>query len=172
MSHHYNNSTFTVVNEATPGMSTACAQYRRVITNLPFKQTHGSFKRMEDTSSPSQLVTASRSGLLPTSMVFAVLRRVWSGMFRASRHSYVCLLHRLIFLSSNRRPPPDQPYSNGVWAPQLHDLNGRWYIYFAAAHPARGNPSHRMWVLGGGPSDQDPLEPSQWQFLGGIKGMP
>lgn len=127
---------------------------------------------MEDTSSPSHVVTASRSGLPPTLMAFVILRRVSSGVFLSSSNPRVLELLIANTSFSTRRPPPDQPYSDGVWAPELHDLNGRWYIYFAANHPARGNPSHRMWVLGGGPSNQDPLDPSQWQFLGGIKGMP
>src|SRR5262245_21872963 len=39
------------------------------------------------------------------------------------------------------RPPPSGPYSNDIWAPEIHFLKGKWYIYFAA--DAGNNPSHR-----------------------------
>lgn len=42
-------------------------------------------------------------------------------------------------------PPPSGPNSKNVWAPELHFLNGRWYIYFAADDGQ--NENHRMWVL-------------------------
>jgi GH43 family beta-xylosidase len=35
--------------------------------------------------------------------------------------------------------------SNNVWAPELHLINGRWYIYYAADDG--DNDNHRMWVL-------------------------
>ena len=41
---------------------------------------------------------------------------------------------------------PDQgPFSREVWAPELHCLDGRWYVYFAASDGQNRN--HRMWVL-------------------------
>lgn len=42
-------------------------------------------------------------------------------------------------------PPQTGPNSKNVWAPELHFLNGRWYIYFAADDG--NNENHRMWVL-------------------------
>jgi GH43 family beta-xylosidase len=42
-------------------------------------------------------------------------------------------------------PPPSGPYSREIWAPELHFLNGKWYIYFAA--DAGTNQTHRIWVL-------------------------
>ena len=30
------------------------------------------------------------------------------------------------------RPPAGQAYSHGIWAPELHFLRGKWYIYFGA----------------------------------------
>ena len=42
-------------------------------------------------------------------------------------------------------PPSSGPYSHEIWAPELHFLNGKWYIYFAA--DAGTNQSHRVWVL-------------------------
>ncbi|KAL6161853.1 hypothetical protein ACJQWK_08631 [Exserohilum turcicum] len=70
------------------------------------------------------------------------------------------------------RPPPNQPYSADIWAPELHAIQGRWYVYFAADDPAHGNKSHRMYVLAGPPADEDPLEPSKWNFFGRLHGLP
>ena len=42
-------------------------------------------------------------------------------------------------------PPKKGPASQNVWAPELHILNGRAYIYFAADDG--NNARHRMWVL-------------------------
>ncbi len=58
-------------------------------------------------------------------------------------------------------PPDGMPYSHDLWAPELHYLQGRWYIYFAA--DAGTNRSHRLWVLEN-PS-QDPLE-GEWTLKG------
>lgn len=43
------------------------------------------------------------------------------------------------------RAPATGPYSRQVWAPELHRLDGRWYIYVAASNGR--NESHRMFVL-------------------------
>src|SRR5438094_300430 len=43
------------------------------------------------------------------------------------------------------KAPASGPYSRDVWAPELHFLRGKWYIYFAA--DAGTNASHRVWVL-------------------------
>jgi GH43 family beta-xylosidase len=69
------------------------------------------------------------------------------------------------------RPPPNTHYSGGIWAPELHALDGRWYIYVAAEDPKHGNKSHRMYVLGGPEANSDPSA-GQWEFLGPIAGMP
>jgi len=42
-------------------------------------------------------------------------------------------------------PEPNMPYSKEIWAPELHFLRGRWYIYFAADNGQ--NKNHRMYVL-------------------------
>ncbi|KAF2247662.1 glycoside hydrolase family 43 protein, partial [Trematosphaeria pertusa] len=70
------------------------------------------------------------------------------------------------------RPPPNTPYSGDLWAPEIHSLYGRWYLYFAADDPAQGNRSHRMYVLSGPPSDHSPLDSSAWSFHGRLEGMP
>ena len=70
------------------------------------------------------------------------------------------------------QPEPGQPFSTDLWAPELHLLNGSWYIIFTA-DPNYDTPSpqvdmlcpfdcpavdHRMFVLQG--SSSDPWESS------------
>ena len=43
------------------------------------------------------------------------------------------------------RPPRGSPGAHHLWAPELHRLDGRWYIYYAADDGT--NRSHRIWVL-------------------------
>ncbi|KAF2718118.1 glycoside hydrolase family 43 protein [Polychaeton citri CBS 116435] len=68
------------------------------------------------------------------------------------------------------RANPFSRVGERLWAPELHALRGRWYIYFAAAHSSQGNRSHRMYVLGGPPESKDPHK-GPWELLGPIKGM-
>lgn len=70
------------------------------------------------------------------------------------------------------RPPPEKPYSADLWAPELHALNGKWYVYFAAADPQHGNKSHRMYVLEGPDSDSSPMEKDKWSFHSRLSGTP
>lgn len=70
------------------------------------------------------------------------------------------------------RPPPNTEYSADIWAPELHNLGGRWYVYVACADPRRGNESHRMYVLGGPPGHEDPCNESAWEFLGLVRNLP
>lgn len=54
---------------------------------------------------------------------------------------------------------PDGPMSRNIWAPELHHIDGAWYIYFAAAQAdadAAGCYDHRMYALKN-PSP-DPME--------------
>jgi GH43 family beta-xylosidase len=44
-----------------------------------------------------------------------------------------------------------------IWAPELHRLDGRWYIYYAASAAPRDNTSHRVGVLES--LTDDPLGP-------------
>ncbi|KAI0810367.1 glycoside hydrolase family 43 protein [Xylaria sp. FL0064] len=69
------------------------------------------------------------------------------------------------------RPQHGSNHSADIWAPELHALRGRWYIYYAAADPKKGNKSHRMYVLGGPPATEAPCS-GQWEFLGQIQNMP
>jgi GH43 family beta-xylosidase len=59
------------------------------------------------------------------------------------------------------RPPASGPYSHEIWAPELHFLNGKWYVYFAA--DAGTNQSHRLWVIEN--ASADPLE-GEWTMKG------
>jgi len=59
--------------------------------------------------------------------------------------------------------PADGPYSHDIWAPELHRLDGKWYIYFAA--DAGKNESHRIYVLENGADD--PLD-GDWVLKGKI----
>jgi GH43 family beta-xylosidase len=65
------------------------------------------------------------------------------GIFvRATRH-----LLELGSAESRRvwAPPASGPASKNLWAPELHHIEGRFYIYFAADDGV--NARHRMWVL-------------------------
>jgi GH43 family beta-xylosidase len=49
------------------------------------------------------------------------------------------------------QPEVGKPWSKELWAPELHFLRGRWYIYFAADDGR--NENHRMYVLEGETAD-------------------
>ena len=59
-------------------------------------------------------------------------------------------------------PPDGTAWSHNVWAPELHYLDGKWYIYVAADDG--NNASHRMYVLEG--NTQDPA--GSYTFKGKI----
>ncbi|MFL5739556.1 MAG: family 43 glycosylhydrolase [Flavisolibacter sp.] len=42
-------------------------------------------------------------------------------------------------------PPVTGPYSKDIWAPELHYVQGKWYMYFAADDGT--NATHRIYVL-------------------------
>jgi GH43 family beta-xylosidase len=58
-------------------------------------------------------------------------------------------------------PPSSGPYSRNIWAPEIHFLQGKWYIYFAADDGK--NENHRLWVLEN--SAVDPTE-GEWVLKG------
>jgi GH43 family beta-xylosidase len=60
-------------------------------------------------------------------------------------------------------PPAKCEYSHEIWAPELHYLQGRWYVYFAA--DSTDNKYHRMYVLEGGSDAANPLN-GQYTFKG------
>lgn len=54
-------------------------------------------------------------------------------------------------------PPADGPNCRDVWAPELHRVESKWYIYYAATTCDRDNANHRMFVLES--ETDDPLGP-------------
>ncbi len=60
------------------------------------------------------------------------------------------------------QPPEGEAYSKELWAPELHYLNGEWYIYVACDDG--DNKNHRMYVLKG--TSQDPTD--RFEFMGKI----
>ncbi|GAC1387636.1 MAG: family 43 glycosylhydrolase [Candidatus Saccharimonadales bacterium] len=62
-------------------------------------------------------------------------------------------------------PPPGQPYSESLWAPELHHLDNKWYIYFAAGKQDTHYNNQRMYVLEG--VGDDP-QTANYTFLGKI----
>ena len=61
-------------------------------------------------------------------------------------------------------PPTTGAYSKDIWAPELHYLQGKWYMYFAA-DSAGINSTHRMYVLEN--SSPDPTT-GTWTFKGKV----
>jgi len=60
-------------------------------------------------------------------------------------------------------PPATGAYSQDIWAPELHYLDGKWYIYFAADDGNDAN--HRLYVLES--SSTNPLA-GTWTLKGKI----
>ncbi len=59
--------------------------------------------------------------------------------------------------------------SANIWAPEIHHVDGKWYIYFAAAHTSETNEGlfdHRMFVLEN--ENADPLA-GEWVEKGQIR---
>jgi GH43 family beta-xylosidase len=61
-------------------------------------------------------------------------------------------------------PPAGTSYSKGVWAPEIHYINHRWYIYVAA--DSGKNESHRLFVLEN--KSKDPFK-GKWILKGQLK---
>lgn len=53
-------------------------------------------------------------------------------------------------------------YSDDIWAPELHFLNNKWYLYFAADNGGN-NDTHRIYVLENGSADPTT---GTWTFKG------
>lgn len=58
-------------------------------------------------------------------------------------------------------PPKHKMYSKNIWAPEIHYLEGKWYVYFAADDG--NNKNHRMYVIENNKSD--PFS-EHWEFKG------
>ncbi|HWZ36517.1 MAG TPA: glycoside hydrolase family 43 protein [Mucilaginibacter sp.] len=59
--------------------------------------------------------------------------------------------------------PPNTMYSKELWAPELHFIQGKWYMYFAADDGK--NDHHRMYVIEN--ASADPMQ-GEWTFKGQI----
>nr|WP_067057456.1 glycoside hydrolase family 43 protein [Mucilaginibacter sp. L294] len=61
-------------------------------------------------------------------------------------------------------PPQNTDHSADIWAPELHFLGGKWYIYFAAAQSGVDD-SNRMFVL-----ENESADPTKgtWAYKGKI----
>lgn len=68
------------------------------------------------------------------------------------------------------RKPETGPMSKLIWAPELHHIQGKWYIYFAASHTQALDElnmfQHRMFALEC--ADADPLA-GKWVEKGQVK---
>lgn len=60
-------------------------------------------------------------------------------------------------------PPPGTSYSKELWAPEIHFLQGKWYVYVAADDGKNDN--HRLYVLEN--TSADPMT-GTWEFKGKI----
>lgn len=64
------------------------------------------------------------------------------------------------------RKPSSGPASELIWAPEIHHIDGAWFIYFAAA-PSREIKDnlfqHRMWVIANPAAN--PMD-GEWTFIG------
>lgn len=65
-------------------------------------------------------------------------------------------------------PPPGQEYSQNLWAPELHHVEGKWYVYFAAGRRVPHFFGQRTYVLEG--DGLDPLA-AQFRLIGPLGGM-
>ncbi len=61
-------------------------------------------------------------------------------------------------------PPAGTAWSKEIWAPELHRIDGKWYLYFAADDGRNRN--HRLYVLES--ASPDPLA-GEWTFRGQVK---
>ncbi|TSJ35932.1 family 43 glycosylhydrolase [Mucilaginibacter corticis] len=60
-------------------------------------------------------------------------------------------------------PPAGKPWSKELWAPEIHYINHKWYMYFAADDGE--NNHHRLYVIEN--SSADPMR-GRWAFKGQI----
>jgi GH43 family beta-xylosidase len=61
-------------------------------------------------------------------------------------------------------PPVGTSYSKELWAPEIHFINDKWYMYFAADNGKNDN--HRMYVIEN--ASKDPLQ-GEWVLKGQVK---
>lgn len=59
--------------------------------------------------------------------------------------------------------PANVMASKNIWAPELHEIDNKWYIYFAADNGSNAN--HRMYVVEN--TNADPMQ-GTWEFKGKV----
>ncbi|OYX25572.1 MAG: glycosyl hydrolase family 43 [Flavobacteriales bacterium 32-35-8] len=64
-------------------------------------------------------------------------------------------------------PPKGKPFSEHLWAPEIHFIQGAWYLYFAADDG--NNDNHRMYVMMN--DSEDPFQ-GEWELKGKIAAKP
>lgn len=65
--------------------------------------------------------------------------------------------------------PDSGPMKNLIWAPEIHFIDGVWYVYFAASDEENGRSRkhhHRMFVIAN--ENSDPFE-GEWEVKGQVK---
>ncbi|HMN46126.1 MAG TPA: glycoside hydrolase family 43 protein [Povalibacter sp.] len=63
-------------------------------------------------------------------------------------------------------PPPSGPNAQSIWAPELHRIDGKWYVYYTAAASGHDDDDHRgVFVLEN--DSADPLH-GEWRDRGRI----
>ena len=60
-------------------------------------------------------------------------------------------------------PPANTLYSKQIWAPEIHFIQGKWYVYFAASDGNNNN--HRLYAIEN--TSADPLQ-GEWTFKGKV----
>lgn len=61
-------------------------------------------------------------------------------------------------------PPEEAPYSDNIWAPELHYIQGKWFIYFTA-NDGGGDETRRIYVLEN--SSANPIL-GEWNFKSAV----
>lgn len=98
-------------------------------------------------------------------------------IWKDSVYYYTCTSGSNLFISKGKNlddlkrserkviwtPPEGTSCSKQIWAPELHCLNNKWYMYFAADDGR--NENHRMYVVEN--QSPDPLS-GTWEFKGKV----
>lgn len=100
----------------------------------------------------------------------------WAFYYKGDYYYMQTIGHRLVLwktkdlaeLPSAKRktiwkPPAGTAYSHNIWAPEIHRIKNKWYVYFAADNGQ--NETHRMYVLEN--KNKDPFK-GEWIFKGKI----
>jgi len=160
------NNVYTLTNKATgmkmavdPESSTPGAKIRQKTT---LTGTQGMFN-FHDTNFQNPLINASRADPYVAQKdgyyYFMYTRGNNIGLRKTRSMSLLSTAVETVVWT----PPAGAAYSSNIWAPELHFLSGKWYLYFAANDG--GDVSHRMFVLEN--ANADPTT-GTWTFKGKI----